>query len=89
MPRKKAKKSTVEESEKAEDSTVEVEETAKVEDSAVEVKPRQKYYYVCAGRSITSKKGLLESGIQVHDNYFAGGKQSIDRLLKKGTIELR
>ena len=37
----------------------------------------------------TTKKGLLESGIQGHDNYFAGGKQSIDRLLKKGTIELR
>lgn len=48
-----------------------------------------KHYYVCKGKTITSKKGLLLSGMIVCADDLGGGQSSIDALLTKCCIELR
>ncbi len=60
-----------------------------VEKQEVIQKPKKKSYYVCKGKSITSKRGVLGPGKCICENDFTGGKDALDRLLKKSSIELR
>ncbi len=53
------------------------------------VKAKQNFYYVCKGKTITSKKGLILSGQHVTEHDLQGGKDSLDALLHKGCVELR
>ena len=42
--------------------------------------------YVQAGKSCTSKRGLLSKGAEVFETDFVGGKESIDALVKAEVI---
>ena len=71
------------------------EDVKKIEDvvaeqcDEVKVKQETKHYYVCQGKTITSKRGLKISGNLVCEDDLGGGKKSLDRLLNMGCLELR
>ncbi len=43
-------------------------------------------YSVAEGTSLTSKKGILDAGAEVKVEYFAGGKETLANLVKKGHV---
>ena len=51
---------------------------------AAEAKPRE--YKIAAGKSVTSKKGILGPGVAVKPEYFPLGQETIDTLIDKGFI---
>lgn len=57
----------------------------KVEEKPVEVK--KSGCFVCEGKSITSKKGILKAGDEVKAEYFAGGQKDLDALIKLGCVK--
>lgn len=59
---------------------------APVEDTGVGPAP-EPTFYVPEGRAITSKRGILADGAEVKAEYFPGGQETLDNLVKSGHIK--
>lgn len=72
---------------KAEKAELEASEKGK-EPAAIETKSNDKpAYYVADGKSITCKKGVLDSGEEIKAEYLGeNGQKSLDSLVKKEVV---
>lgn len=52
-----------------------------------EQKSKAHPYSIAAGRSVTSKKGILTEGSEVRADWLAGGDQALQRLVSKGVVK--
>jgi len=44
--------------------------------------------YVCEGKALTSKRGILAPGDEAKAEYFTGEEETLNRLIKNGFIEV-
>lgn len=66
------------------DDVIVIDDIVEKQDEVIE---KPKLHYVC--KAVTSKRGILEKGKYICENDLSGGKDALDRLLKKGIVELR
>ena len=62
------------------------EATAAAEAKAKEEAQKKPPFYVADGKSLTCKKGVLDSGEEVKAAYLGGGKDSLAALVKSGHV---
>ncbi len=59
----------------------------KIESQDKQAKKVEAVFKIAKGGSLTTKKGILIAGDVVKPNYFAGGQESFDALLKLKIVE--
>ena len=64
--------------------TLEADEQAKLESDNDE--SNRSKFYVCRGKAITSKRGILADGDEIKAEYLAGGEESLEYLVKSGYV---
>ena len=61
-------------------------ETDKDDDVVEPAKVKRPPFYICDGKSLTTKKGILGPGDEVKVEYLHDGKEGLDRHRKNGVI---
>ncbi len=52
----------------------------------IEKEDKKPEFYICAGKSLTSKRGILNEGDELKANWLPGGKDRVTELIKQGVV---
>ena len=61
----------------------------KEDEKAKKPAKRKAGHYVCVGKSLTTKKGLVDAGGAVTAAHFAAGAKALEAFIESGHIEIQ